>query len=140
VQVRAQESIGEFHHCIPDVDDCMAGQRTHIDPVCRLSWWENLESTHTIEDDRDTSIVSMFGKCRASVVFGLWGRFDEADGVTARHINPVDIVEGVLGKAEVVVDKFEKKGGDGVGGSHHGLEDWATAFERFWDRELVTDA
>jgi hypothetical protein len=77
----------------------MARQRTHIDPLCRLSWWENLEPAHTIEDDGDTSIVSMFGKCRPSVIFGLWGCFDKADSVTARHINSVEIVEGVLRKA-----------------------------------------
>jgi len=57
-----QKAIGEFYHCITQIDYTMAWQRTHIMPDCCLAWKLDLEAAEAVEKEGDATKVGVFSQ------------------------------------------------------------------------------
>jgi hypothetical protein len=60
VDVRPEQPIRELDHCVSEVDDRVARERPHVDPLRVCTGWENLQPAEAVEEDRDAAEVGVF--------------------------------------------------------------------------------
>lgn len=91
MDVGSEQSVGEFHHGIAQVDDGMTRQRSHVAPFSIFARRENLQATKTVEQDGDAAEVCVLSQRGASVILRLWRRLDEAYLVSAYLMEAMEV-------------------------------------------------
>ena len=97
MDVRAQETVCELDHGVPQVDDGVAGKRAHEAPACAVvvvaAGREHLQASEAVEEEGDGAEVGVFSQRRPPVVDGLRQSLDEADVIARPLLQTVQVLQ-----------------------------------------------